>query len=131
MLRPHNPHRCPVDQALELIGGKWKPKLLWRLSEGSLRHSQLLRLMPGISQRMLTLHLRELERDGLLTRTVFAQVPLRVEYALTPPAQRVLPLLAAFGAWWLGAHAELSGAANQASLAAPEETNVRVFRQMR
>jgi DNA-binding HxlR family transcriptional regulator len=131
MLRPHNPHRCPIDQALELIGGKWKPMLLWRLSGGSLRHSQLLRLLPGASQRMLTLHLRELERDGLLTRTVFTQVPLRVEYALTPAARRALPLLEAFGAWWLDAHAELSGAANQASLTAPEETNVRVFRRMR
>jgi DNA-binding HxlR family transcriptional regulator len=58
------PKRCPVDQALELIGGKWKPMLLWRLSSGPLRHSQLRRVLPQVSQRLLTLHLRELQRDG-------------------------------------------------------------------
>jgi DNA-binding HxlR family transcriptional regulator len=126
MLRAHDPRRCPVDQALELIAGKWKPMLLWRLSAGRLRHSQLLRALPGVSQRMLTLHLRELERDGLLTREVFAQIPLRVEYALTPAARRMLPLLEAFGAWWLDAHAKLSGESRQA-----EAANVRVFRMQR
>ena len=72
MLRPHDPQRCPADQALLLIGGKWKPMLLWRLSRGAMRHSQLLRALPGVSQRMLTLHLRELERDGLLTISNFS-----------------------------------------------------------
>jgi DNA-binding HxlR family transcriptional regulator len=129
MLRPHDPQRCPADQALELIGGKWKPMLLWRLSAGPLRHSQLRRALPAVSQRMLTLHLRELERDGLLTRSVFAQVPPHVEYALTPAARRMLPLLEAFGAWWLDAHAQLSAPPTQA---APDAAgNVRVFRIQR
>jgi DNA-binding HxlR family transcriptional regulator len=129
MLRPHDPQRCPADQALELIGGKWKPILLWRLSSGSLRHSQLRRALPGVSQRMLTLHLREMERDGLITRSVFADVPLHVEYALTPAARRMLPLLEAFGAWWIDAHAQLSVAPTQE--AADDATNVRVFRIQR
>jgi DNA-binding HxlR family transcriptional regulator len=129
MLRPHDPNRCPVDQALELIGGKWKPTLLWHLSSGPLRHSQLRRALPLVSQRMLTLHLRELERDGLLTRTVFARVPPHVEYALTPAARRLLPLLEAFGAWWQGAHAQLRTA--PMPVAAGDSTNVRVFRVRR
>lgn len=126
MLRAHDPQRCPADQALELIGGKWKPMLLWRLSRGPLRHSQLRRALPGVSQRMLTLHLREMERDGLLTRTVLSQVPSHVEYALTPAARRLLPLLEAFGAWWLEAHAQLRAAPTV--LAPDDATNVRVFR---
>jgi DNA-binding HxlR family transcriptional regulator len=129
MLRPHDPQRCPADQALELIGGKWKPMLLWRLSRGPLRHSQLRRALLGVSQRMLTLHLREMERDGLVTRTVFAEVPPHVEYALTPAARRMLPLLEAFGAWWLGVHAQLGAAPTQ--VAADAATNVRVFRTQR
>ncbi len=129
MLRLHDPQRCPADQALELIGGKWKPVLLWRLSRGPLRHSQLRRALPGVSQRMLTLHLREMARDGLITRTVFEQVPPHVEYALTPAARRLLPLLEAFGAWWLDAHAQLSATPTQ--VAADAATNVRVFRIQR
>ncbi len=129
MLRAHDPNRCPADQALELIGGKWKPMLLWRLASGPRRHSQLRRALPGVSQRMLTLHLRELERDGLITRSVFAEVTPHVEYALAPSARRLLPLLEAFGAWWLDAHAQLGAAATQ--LAADAATNVRVFRIQR
>jgi DNA-binding HxlR family transcriptional regulator len=126
MLRPHNPQRCPADQALELISGKWKPMLLRRLSDGPMRHCELRRALPGVSQRMLTLHLRELERDGLLTRSVSAQVPPHVAYALTPAAAQMLPLLEAFGTWWLNAHAQLSAT----SMQAPHDTatNVRVFR---
>jgi DNA-binding HxlR family transcriptional regulator len=129
MLRPHDPERCPADQALELIGGKWKPMLLWRLPGGPLRHSQLRRALPLVSQRMLTLHLRELERDGLITRTVYARVPPHVEYALTPAARRLLPLLEAFGAWWLDAQAQLSATPTQVAAAAG--SNVRVFRIQR
>jgi DNA-binding HxlR family transcriptional regulator len=75
---------------------------------------------------MLTLHLREMERDGLLTRSVLAQVPPHVAYALTAAAAQMLPLLEAFGTWWLNAHAQLSAA----SMQAPDDTatNVRVFR---
>jgi DNA-binding HxlR family transcriptional regulator len=129
MLRPHDPQRCPADQALELIGGKWKPMLLWRLSSGPLRHSQLRRALPGVSQRMLTLHLREMERDGLIARSVLADVPPHVEYALTPVARRLLPLLEAFGAWWQGEHAQLRAEPTQ--VAADGASNVRVFRIQR
>ena len=89
--------RCPVDFTLKMIGGKWKPLILRLLSEGQLRFGQLQRAIPQVTQRMLTLQLRELERDGLIARTVFAEVPPRVEYALKPPAQQLLPILSALG----------------------------------
>lgn len=95
---------CPVDGALALIGGKWKPLILYRLSAGTLRFSQLQRAIPEVTQRMLTQQLRELERDGLVLRTVYAEVPPRVEYSLTAPAIKLGPLLGALGEWY-GEHA--------------------------
>jgi DNA-binding HxlR family transcriptional regulator len=91
--------RCPVDFTLKMIGGKWKPLILRLLGDGALRFGQLQRAIPQVTQRMLTLQLRELERDGLLTRTVFPEVPPRVEYTLRPPALQLLPILAALGDW--------------------------------
>ncbi len=108
MLRALDPSRCPVDQAIELLAGKWKPMIVWRLSAGPLRHAELQRAMPQVSQRMLTLHLRELERDGLVERRVFAEVPARVEYSLTEPARALLPALHAFGEWLLAQHSALA-----------------------
>lgn len=115
MLKPIDPNRCPVDQALEMISGKWKPLILWRLSAGTLRFGQLLRAIPAVTQRMLTLQLRELERDGLVDRTVHAEVPPRVEYTLAPPARALMPALAALGQWLLASHAELSAPATPRS----------------
>ncbi|HEY9065822.1 MAG TPA: helix-turn-helix domain-containing protein [Burkholderiaceae bacterium] len=95
---PNSP--CPVDGALALIGGKWKPLILYRLAAGTLRFSQLQRSIPEVTQRMLTQQLRELERDGLVLRTVYAEVPPRVEYTLTTPAVKLGPLLASLGDWY-------------------------------
>ena len=131
MLRPLDPHRCPVDQALEVIGGKWKPLILWRLAAGTLRYSELQRTIPGVSQRILTLHLRELERDGLVLRTVYAEVPPRVEYTLTPPARKLMTTMEAMGGWFLANHDELravSAAVGQAAEADALPANVRAFR---
>jgi len=91
--------RCPVDFTLRMVGGKWKPLILHHLTSGALRFGQLQRSMPHVTQRMLTLQLRELERHGLLTRTIFPEVPPRVEYALTPAADRLMPILAQLGGW--------------------------------
>jgi len=91
--------RCSVDVAVDLIGGKWKPLILHRLRSGTLRFGQLQRAIPRVSQRMLTLQLRELERDGLVLRKVHPQVPPRVEYTLTTAAISVLPILELLGAW--------------------------------
>ncbi len=107
MLKPLDPQRCPVDQALELLSGKWKPRILWRLQVGTMRFNELQRAIAPVTQRMLTLQLRELERDGLVVRRVYAEVPPRVEYSLTAPARELTPSLRAVGQWLLDHHAEL------------------------
>ena|SRR6218665_516679 len=83
-------NNCPVRDVLSQIGGKWSPLLLTALSERPHRFSELRRGVPDISQRMLTQTLRDLERDGLISRTVFATKPPSVEYALTPLGRSLL-----------------------------------------
>ena len=82
---------CGITYALNLVGGRWKLLLLHKLAPQTLRFSELKKILPHITDRMLTLQLRELEQDGLLTRTVFAEVPPRVEYALTARGQALAP----------------------------------------
>ena len=100
---------CQMELALQVIGGKWKPIILWRLGlVGILRFSQLSRIMPNITQKMLTQQLRELEGDGLVKRTVWPQVPPRVEYELTDLGASVVPVLRQLCAWG-GAYEERFG----------------------
>jgi DNA-binding HxlR family transcriptional regulator len=75
---------CPVTRAVRVIGGKWKLFIIYHLMNDTRRFGELQRLLPGITQQMLTTQLRELEADGLVHRKVFAQVPPKVEYSLTP-----------------------------------------------
>lgn len=90
---------CPVEAALDIIGGKWKSVILFRLLEDTRRFNELRRLLPSITQRTLTTQLRELEEDGLLFRTIYAEVPPRVEYRLTELGQSLQPVLSALKAW--------------------------------
>ncbi|MBC8636234.1 winged helix-turn-helix transcriptional regulator [Caballeronia sp. EK] len=93
---------CSVEEAMRLLGGRWRLLLVSYLVDGPKRFSELRRDMPGISQRMLTLDLRALEQEGLIKRTVFAEVPLKVEYRLTDDGLRVRPVVAVmkeFGLW--------------------------------
>jgi DNA-binding HxlR family transcriptional regulator len=90
---------CPVEAALDLIGGKWKSVILFRLMEGTQRFNQLQRLIPTITRRMLTLQLRELEEDQLILRTVYPEVPPRVEYSLTELGMTLKPLLIGLRQW--------------------------------
>jgi DNA-binding HxlR family transcriptional regulator len=84
----------PIEATLDVIGGKWKPLVIYQLKDGTLRFNQIVnRVQPRITQRMLTKELRELERDGLVTRKVYAQVPPKVEYSLTEKAQSLIPIL--------------------------------------
>ena len=89
---------CPVETTLSLIGGKYKALILWHLSGGTLRFSQLQKAVTA-TPRMLTLQLRELENDGLVSRTVYPEVPPRVEYAMTNLGRSLMPILTAIRDW--------------------------------
>ncbi len=89
-------YSCSMELSLAVIGGKWKPLILWHLRDvPTLRFSALRRTMPAITQKMLTQQLRELESDGMISRTVFAEVPPRVEYGLTDSGRDIIPILEA------------------------------------
>ncbi len=90
---------CTVEAAVSLIDGKWKCVILFHLLRGTARFNELRRRLPGVTQRMLTNQLRELEADGLITRTVYAQVPPKVEYSLSPLGHSLEPVLASLKAW--------------------------------
>ena len=90
---------CAVEATLSVIGGVWKPVLLFHLLRGTLRFNALCRLTPSATPRMITLQLRELEADGVIHRTVFPEVPPRVEYSLTPLGRSLQPVLVAMRDW--------------------------------
>ena len=89
----------PVEKSVKLIGGKWKILILWHLLQSVRRFSELKRLLPGITQKMLIQQLRELESDGLVFRKVYAQVPPKVEYSLTERGKSLGPVLKAINRW--------------------------------
>ena len=96
----HRPEACPaIREVLSRVGDKWSVQVIALLGDGTLRFSELRRQIEGISQRMLTLTLRGLERDGLITRTVFPTIPPRVDYALTALGRDLLNPVSALGAW--------------------------------
>ena len=90
---------CPVEQALGLIGGKWKGIILYHLMSDKKRFGELKKFMPSVTQRMLTKQLRELESDGLIHREVYKVVPPKVEYSLTEKAEPVKPIIQALKEW--------------------------------
>lgn len=90
---------CPVESTLSFLDGKWKGVILYHLLGGTLRFNEIRRRLPKITQRMLTNQLRELEADGLLVRTVFPEVPPRVEYSLSPRGRSLEPIILALKAW--------------------------------
>lgn len=96
---------CPIELALDVMGGKWKAVILYRLQDRVVRFTALKRELCRITQRTLTQQLREMEADGLVRRQVYAEVPPRVEYALTRRGESLLPALDALRAW---SEAELS-----------------------
>ena len=93
---------CPVEATLELIGGKYKALILWHLSEGKLRFSELRRAIQSATPKMLTQQLRELEASKLISREVFPVVPPKVEYSLTELGKSLLPILVAMRDWGAG-----------------------------
>ncbi|MBG0776253.1 MAG: helix-turn-helix transcriptional regulator [Desulfovibrionaceae bacterium] len=102
---------CTVELALQVIGGKWKPIILFHLATGGTqRFSELKRSVPSITQKMLTQQLRELEADDMVHREVFPQVPPRVEYSLTDLGRSVMPVLRELQLWGAKFEQQLGGA---------------------
>jgi len=93
---------CPVEATLELIGGKYKALILWHLSEGKLRFSELKKLLSSATPKMLTQQLRELENQRLIHREVFPVIPPKVEYSLTDLGKSLMPVLVAMRDWGAG-----------------------------
>ncbi|WP_093206243.1 helix-turn-helix domain-containing protein [Variovorax sp. NFACC27] len=89
-----------MRRAFALLSGKWKLEIMWLLNQRIYRFGELRKAIPGITQHMLTAQLRELEADGLVSRTVFAEVPPRVEYEITSKARGLGPTMQALTAWW-------------------------------
>lgn len=90
---------CPVEACTEVLGGKWKGKILYILFTGTKRYGELRKLIPDTTQRMLTLQLRELEEDGIIERKVYAQVPPKVEYSISPRGESLKPIIDAMWHW--------------------------------
>lgn len=105
---------CPVAATVDVVGGKWKPTILFHLKDGPRRFNELRRLLPHVTQRVLTLQLRALEADGVVARTVHPTVPPQVEYAFTAYGLTLGPLLDAMEAW-----GEAYGRASGTRAAAP------------
>lgn len=98
-LRKNKKYHCAVEASIDVIGGKWKPLILWALKDGTLRFSRIADELPDITQKMLTTQLRELEADGIINRKVYAQVPPKVEYSLTASGRTIVPILEALYDW--------------------------------
>ncbi|KAF3889385.1 MULTISPECIES: winged helix-turn-helix transcriptional regulator [Nostocales] len=96
---PKTEYNCPVEVTLEVIGGKWKCVILWWLRRDAKRFGELKQLIPGITQKVLTGQLRELERDGLICREAYREVPPRVEYSLTSYGESLGPITELMCAW--------------------------------
>lgn len=94
------PYFCGIDAAMDIVTGKWKSLILWELHHhGTRRFAELRRGLPGVSEKMLIQHLREMEEDGLVHREVYREVPPKVEYSLTEHGVSLNAALAPLGAW--------------------------------
>lgn len=107
---------CPAEAAVDVIRGRWKLMILRELCGGTVRFGELRRALKGISEKVLAQHLRELERDGILTHVAFDQSPPRVEYSLTAAGQALKPIIEALHGWGL-AHAPREKARDGAAAA--------------
>ena len=92
--------RCPIEEAMRVLSGRWPTLLLYYLKDGTKRFSELRRDNPAVSHRMLALELRKLEAAGIVKRTAYKGYPLRVDYDLTPSGLKLVPLIDAVGDWW-------------------------------
>jgi DNA-binding HxlR family transcriptional regulator len=92
-------YHCALDVTMDYVGGKWKSVILWYLRKERVRFSGLKKQIPTITEKMLSLQLREMEKDGIVGRKVYPEVPPRVEYFLTPEGKTLVPMLEEMAAW--------------------------------
>jgi DNA-binding HxlR family transcriptional regulator len=92
-------YHCAMDVTMDFIGGKWKVVVLWYLRNGTLRFGEIKKLIPDITEKMLSIQLKSLENDGLVKREVFPEIPLRVEYSLTEFGKSLRPVIDAIAKW--------------------------------
>ena len=90
---------CPMDVTINILSGKWKIAILWNLSRGTIRFNELQRLLTNITQKTLTMQLRALEKDGIIYRKVYQEVPPKVEYGLTQMGESIKPILSSMCEW--------------------------------
>ncbi|AJA49573.1 transcriptional regulator, HxlR family [Clostridium pasteurianum DSM 525 = ATCC 6013] len=90
---------CPIDLTINILSGKWKIAILWNLSKGAVRFNELKRMLPGITHKILTMQLRELERDKMIYRKVYNEIPPKVEYGLTEVGKSIRPVLKSMCDW--------------------------------
>ena len=91
--------KCPVTYCISVIGGKWKPIIIYRIARGNNRFGKLLRRIPGINRQMLSKQLRELENDGILKRKIYKEIPPRVEYSITELGESLFPVINNMRIW--------------------------------
>jgi DNA-binding HxlR family transcriptional regulator len=115
--------KCSISTTLRALGGKWKIIVLWHLIDKTRRFGEIQHLVKGVTHKMLTQQLRELEADGLLQRTVYAEVPPRVEYSLTEYGKTLIPILNAMSQWGIAHEQNLT---NQVVGAEPESSHLNI-----
>lgn len=92
-------YHCALDITMHYLGGKWKAVVVWYLRQKTLRFGELRKLIPDITEKMLSLQLKKLEEDGLVSRQVYEEIPLRVEYSLTEFGKTLVPVVEAMARW--------------------------------
>jgi DNA-binding HxlR family transcriptional regulator len=97
--KPHGADECPITATIDVIGGKWKPPIIWLLMEGPMRFGELSKRMPAIALKVLSRHLKELEADGIIVRKAYSEVPPRVEYSLSEKGASLREIMFLLSAW--------------------------------
>ncbi len=110
-------YMCPVENATQLISGKWKARILWKLHHNTMRYGELRRELAGITEKMLAQQLRELENDGLVVRTQYPEVPPKVEYSLSEFGKSFSPILEQIALWGQRYQTEIVRAIEKSSFA--------------
>ncbi|MEV4332305.1 helix-turn-helix domain-containing protein [Streptomyces sp. NPDC049597] len=117
MAKGRTSYHCGIDAAVDVVGGKWKPLILWALNAGTRRFGELRRQVEGVSEKVLIQQLRELEADGIVHREVYGEVPPRVEYSLTELGKALNTALEPLGAWGTAFMSEIIANKQRASVA--------------